>query len=72
MKKIKFIMTTLIALVLASCSALLELEDKTADKVSSLIKKYCEETTPDLRNVYREKINRKLEKSNITIKISCY
>ncbi len=65
-------MTLLIVLVLSSCASLLELEGKTVDKVSSLIEKYCKETTPSIRDSYREKINSRLEKSNIVIRINCY
>lgn len=67
MKNLLTILIVVLAFVVSGCSMLEPLQDKSADKIASLVEKYCAETDPVFRAQYRERINRKLNGRRIEV-----
>ena len=74
MKNIKtfifIIMTATLGLAVSGCSMLNKVQDASAEKISSLIERYCQETDETFRADLRERINLKLN-GQATVKVDC-
>lgn len=57
--------------IVAGCSTLTSTVEKLSEHTSDSVMRYCEQLDPDLRAVFRKKVNEEL-KGKARIMVSCY